>query len=199
MTAPSFWIVIEELESGFFGYLAAIRSAYPKVSRTIVRDLRYAHPDTLSDTWETLERVLQHYTYYPGAYPGLKWHRKSPVLWCRRGSDPRVSRCSVRGFALNRTTLILFPLPAQDRTDDGFPFQRVPLGFPPERVPVLCLYTIYTVVVYFLSPHIKSIFHSYVPNAGARSFCRESMRCPWCWQGGDKGMCGIVGIDWTTR
>jgi len=69
-------IVIEELESWFFGDLAAIRNAYPKVSRTIVRDPRYAHPDTLSDTWETRESVLQHYTYYPGGLPKIEVAQK---------------------------------------------------------------------------------------------------------------------------
>jgi len=25
------------------------------------------------------------------------------------------------------------------------------------------------------------------------------MFCHWCWDGGDVGVCGIVGIDWTTQ
>jgi hypothetical protein len=58
-------IVIEELESWFFGDWEAVRRVYPKVPRTIPSQEQYRDPDTiLGGTWEALERILQRNGYF---------------------------------------------------------------------------------------------------------------------------------------
>ena len=58
-------IVIEELESWFFGDMAAVRLAYPKVSATVEKKAAYRVPDEIKGgTWEALERVLRNAGYF---------------------------------------------------------------------------------------------------------------------------------------
>ncbi|MPZ82238.1 MAG: DUF4276 family protein [Actinophytocola sp.] len=58
-------IAIEELEAWFFGDVAAIQRAYPKVSVHLGKQARYRDPDAITGgTWEALERVLQERGYH---------------------------------------------------------------------------------------------------------------------------------------
>jgi hypothetical protein len=58
-------IVIEELESWFFGDWEAVQHVYPKVPRTIPGNPRYSNPDAVAGgTWEALERILQRAGYF---------------------------------------------------------------------------------------------------------------------------------------
>lgn len=65
-------IVIEELESWFFGDRYAIRCAYPALSPNFVRKPRVIRPDDISDPCEKLERVLQRAKYYPSGIPKIE-------------------------------------------------------------------------------------------------------------------------------
>ncbi len=58
-------IVIEELESWYFGDWDGVRAAYPRVSATIVAKERYRNPDAISGgTWETFEKVMKQHGYF---------------------------------------------------------------------------------------------------------------------------------------
>jgi hypothetical protein len=58
-------IIVEELESWFFGDWEAVRTGYPRVSATIPKKERFRIPDNISGgTWEAMEQVLQHAGYY---------------------------------------------------------------------------------------------------------------------------------------
>jgi len=58
-------IVIEELESWFFGDWDAVKLAYPRVSPTIPQKNSYRDPDGIKGgTWEALERVLKRAGYF---------------------------------------------------------------------------------------------------------------------------------------
>ena len=53
-------VVIEELESWFFGDWPAVRRAYPKVPENIPRRAKYRNPDEITGgTWEALEREMK--------------------------------------------------------------------------------------------------------------------------------------------
>ena len=58
-------LAIEELEAWYFGDWAAVRAAYPRVSRTIPNKAPYRDPDSIAGgTWEAFERVLQDAGYF---------------------------------------------------------------------------------------------------------------------------------------
>lgn len=58
-------IVIEELESWFFGDWEAVRAGYPRVSATTPNKERFRDPDGITGgTWEAMEQVLQRAGYY---------------------------------------------------------------------------------------------------------------------------------------
>lgn len=58
-------IAIEELESWFFGDIAALRVNYPKVSASLPTKQSYRNPDEIKGgTFEALERVLNQAGYY---------------------------------------------------------------------------------------------------------------------------------------
>lgn len=60
-------IAIEELEAWYFGHWAAVVAAYPRVSKSVVRQARYREPDAIPGrTWEAFERVLQRHGYFVG-------------------------------------------------------------------------------------------------------------------------------------
>lgn len=69
-TASSTWqvlnrIAIEELEAWYFGDLAAVRQAYPKVPKTVAEKATYRDPDSVEGgTWEAFERLLQKAGYF---------------------------------------------------------------------------------------------------------------------------------------
>lgn len=58
-------IVIEELEAWFFGDVAALRSAYPRIPTSLATRAAYRYPDAVAGgTAEALERVLQKAGYH---------------------------------------------------------------------------------------------------------------------------------------
>lgn len=58
-------LAIEELEAWFFGDIAAINAAYPRISSNLGNRTQYRDPDAISGgTWEALERELQRVGYY---------------------------------------------------------------------------------------------------------------------------------------
>jgi hypothetical protein len=58
-------LAIEELEAWFFGDIAALHAAYPRVSLNLENKAKYRNPDEiLGGTWEALERELQQVGYY---------------------------------------------------------------------------------------------------------------------------------------
>ncbi|WP_319576565.1 DUF4276 family protein [uncultured Desulfobacter sp.] len=60
-------IVIEELESWYFGDWTAVKTAYPRVSGTIPEKAPYRNPDDIQGgTWEALERILNRAGYFSG-------------------------------------------------------------------------------------------------------------------------------------
>lgn len=70
-------IVIEEIESWFFGDINAIYCAYPRVSKNISNQSSYRNPDKIKGgTWEALERILKKAGYYQGGLQKLKAARE---------------------------------------------------------------------------------------------------------------------------
>ncbi len=58
-------IAIEELEAWYFGDWDAVRTIYPKVSKTIPEKSGYRDPDAIEGgTWEAFERILQRAGYF---------------------------------------------------------------------------------------------------------------------------------------
>jgi hypothetical protein len=69
-------VVVEELESWFFGDWEAVRTAYPKVNPTIPAQAKYRDPDAITGgTWEALERVLQSAGYFKSGLRKLELAR----------------------------------------------------------------------------------------------------------------------------
>ncbi|MEC3980999.1 DUF4276 family protein [Amycolatopsis sp. H20-H5] len=62
-------IVIEELESWFFGDVSALRQAYPRIPSSLGNQAKYRDPDGIGGgTWEALARLLAKHGYHK---PGL--------------------------------------------------------------------------------------------------------------------------------
>jgi Domain of unknown function (DUF4276) len=60
-------IMIEELESWFFGDVDAIVKAYPGVKSSLAQQEKYRDPDAIQGgTWEALERILQRARHHQG-------------------------------------------------------------------------------------------------------------------------------------
>ena len=60
-------LVIEELESWYFGDWEAVQSAYPRVSKSTPERAKYRDPDAITGgTWEAFERILQNAGYFKG-------------------------------------------------------------------------------------------------------------------------------------
>ena len=65
-------LVIEELEAWFFGDVAALHAAYPRVPPMLGHRARYRDPDAIrGGTWEALERLLQWHGYHPQGLPKI--------------------------------------------------------------------------------------------------------------------------------
>ena len=58
-------IVIEELESWYFGDWEAVCNAYPRIPKNIPRQAKYRDSDAIAGgTWEAFERILQKGGYF---------------------------------------------------------------------------------------------------------------------------------------
>ena len=70
-------VVIEELESWFFGDWRAVRQAYPRVSEGIPRKAKYRDPDAITGgTWEALEREMKRVGYFQAGINKLECARE---------------------------------------------------------------------------------------------------------------------------
>ncbi len=66
-------VAVEELEAWFFGDIAALHAAYPRVSPTLCSQAGYRDSDAIEGgTWEALERVLQRAGYYSAGLPKIE-------------------------------------------------------------------------------------------------------------------------------
>jgi hypothetical protein len=93
-------LAIEELEAWFFGDVAAIHSAYPKLPATLADRRSYRDPDSiLGGTWERLEQELQKAGYYPARMPKIETARN-----VSRHMDPQRNRS--RSFQVFRDGLL---------------------------------------------------------------------------------------------
>lgn len=69
-------IAVEEIEAWFFGDIAALTKAYPRVPTSLGQKEKYRDPDAIvGGTWETLEKVLQNYGYYTAGLPKIETAR----------------------------------------------------------------------------------------------------------------------------
>lgn len=60
-------IAVEELEAWYFGDWPAVCATYPRVSKGVVNQAGYRHPDAIAGgTWEAFERVLRRHGYFRG-------------------------------------------------------------------------------------------------------------------------------------
>ena len=63
-------LAVEELEAWFFGDVAAIHAAYPRVSPSLGTQAAFREPDAIrGGTWEALQRVLQGAGYHRAGLP----------------------------------------------------------------------------------------------------------------------------------
>ncbi len=58
-------IVVQELESWYFGDWNAVSAAYPRVNRDHCRKAAIRIPDAIDKTWETFEAILKKYKCLP--------------------------------------------------------------------------------------------------------------------------------------
>lgn len=66
-------IAIEELEAWFFGDVSALRTAYPRIPKSLGSQAKFRDPDAIvGGTWEALERVLRRANYYPTGMPKVE-------------------------------------------------------------------------------------------------------------------------------
>ncbi len=66
-------MAIEELEAWFFGDVAALRQAYPRISPNLNKQKRYRDPDAVAGgAWEMLDRLLRKAGYYVGRMPKVE-------------------------------------------------------------------------------------------------------------------------------
>jgi Domain of unknown function (DUF4276) len=93
-------IVIEELESWYFGDWQAVTAAYPRVPATIPNRAPYRDPDAIAGgTWEAFERVMQRAGYFYNGVPKIEAARR---IACRM--DP--ARNTSRSFQVFRDALL---------------------------------------------------------------------------------------------
>lgn len=66
-------IVVEELESWFFGDIAAVCASYPRFSASLANIRKYRDTDAISGgTWEALHREMKKAGYYKGHFPKIE-------------------------------------------------------------------------------------------------------------------------------
>jgi hypothetical protein len=81
-------LAIEELEAWYFGDWGAVRSAYPRVPRTIPNKAKYRDPDAITGgTWEAFEKVLQRAGYFSTGLLKIEVARAIAQYW-----QPEINR-----------------------------------------------------------------------------------------------------------
>lgn len=75
-------LAIEELEAWYFGDWGAVRSAFPRVPKSIPNQERYRDPDAITGgTWEAFERVLQRAGYFRSGLRKIEAARAVAKHW----------------------------------------------------------------------------------------------------------------------
>lgn len=92
-------IIVEELESWYFGDIPALCAAFPGVSPDLGKKAKFRDPDVIRDTWEQLERELQHAGHFRGGLQKIRCAREVALHM-----DPATNRS--RSFQVFRDTLI---------------------------------------------------------------------------------------------
>ena len=69
-------IAVEELESWFFGDVPALCAAFPGLSPDLAKKAGFRDPDSIKDTWEQLERILQRAGYFLGGLQKIRCARE---------------------------------------------------------------------------------------------------------------------------
>lgn len=73
-------IAVEEIEAWFFGDIAAMRTAYPRLPPTLGQRRSLRNPDAITGgTWEALEKVLQEAGYFPSGLAKIKVAREISI------------------------------------------------------------------------------------------------------------------------
>jgi hypothetical protein len=57
-------VAVEEIEAWFFGDADAMRLAYPKLTENFEMKAKYRIPDSIQNTWESMESLLQRGGYF---------------------------------------------------------------------------------------------------------------------------------------
>ncbi len=65
-------LAVRELEAWFFGDVAALHAAFPRLDPHLGTQARFRDPDAIPNTWEALERELQRRGYFPGGLPKIQ-------------------------------------------------------------------------------------------------------------------------------
>ncbi len=65
-------ILIEELESWFFGDIDALSSAFPRIPKHLETKSSYLNPDSIQNTASVLEGLLKRHGYYPAGMPKIE-------------------------------------------------------------------------------------------------------------------------------
>jgi len=63
---------MKQLEAWFFGDVAALQTAYPRLGPRLGTQSRFRDPDAIPDTWEALEREFQRCGYFPAGLPKIQ-------------------------------------------------------------------------------------------------------------------------------
>lgn len=93
-------IAIEELEAWYFGEWIGVRSAFPKVSKTIPSKAKYRDSDAVrGGTWEAFERILQKAGYFKSGLRKTEIARALGKQFCP-------DRTTSRSFAAFRDVLL---------------------------------------------------------------------------------------------
>ena len=74
-------LAIEELEAWYFGDWIAVRAAYPRVPEGVPRKAAFRDPDSIGDTWEQFEKVLQRARYFTGGLRKIEAARAIAAHW----------------------------------------------------------------------------------------------------------------------
>lgn len=82
-------IVVEELESWYFGDWQAVCTAYPRVQDRISRNKKHRDPDAIQGAWEAFERVMQRYGYFKAGLRKVELARSLGPLIERERSSSR--------------------------------------------------------------------------------------------------------------
>ena len=87
-------IAIEELEAWYFGDVAAMRAAYPRLPENLGRKSSYRKPDAIKGgTWERLHQEMKKAGYYQHFFPKIEIARNiAPHIEIERNTSTSFQR-----------------------------------------------------------------------------------------------------------